>query len=213
MDRELIVLEINKRRDPKSPVARYDTSEWVKYAVNREYPPGMPLEGIEEKKQKMVISRARVVYILLVHQPDYDQIKMLLQIAKQKKLWRKHWGSAFTVKQPESDSPKGKKTHYIQMIQAHKLVQFRMGAAQIEGVVDIVTHFMLRLTPDVKNKPRAPTVASVRKVFEMMEVQKKKVWICLAKIANGGITGYFSSVVAEIKEFMQNFITCSATQV
>jgi hypothetical protein len=41
MNRELIELE------PKSPVARYDTREWVKYAI-REYPPGMPWEGIEE---------------------------------------------------------------------------------------------------------------------------------------------------------------------
>jgi hypothetical protein len=50
-----------------------------------------------------------------------------------------------------------------------------MRAAQIGGVVDIDTHFTLRLTPDAKNKPRAPTVALVREVFEMMEVQKKKV--------------------------------------
>jgi hypothetical protein len=38
--------------------------------------------------------------MLQVNQPDYEQIKMLLQIAKQKRLWRKHWGkAAFTVEQ------------------------------------------------------------------------------------------------------------------
>jgi hypothetical protein len=63
MDRELIELETNKRRDPKSPVARYDTREWVKYAITREYPPGMPWEGIEEKKQTMGMSGARMVYM------------------------------------------------------------------------------------------------------------------------------------------------------
>jgi hypothetical protein len=142
----------------------------------------------------MGISGARLVYMLQVHQPDYDQIKILLQIAKQKKLWRKHWGrAAFTLKQPESESPQGKKNHYIQMVQAHGLVQLSMGTAQIGGVVNIDSHFTLHLTPDAKNKPRERTVASVREVFEMMEVQKKKVWICLAKNANGSITGYFSS--------------------
>jgi hypothetical protein len=103
----------------------------------------MPWGGIEEKNQKMGTSRARLVYILQVHQPVYDQIKTLMQIAKQKKLWRKHWGrSAFTVKQPESRSPQEKKTHYIQMVQAHRLVQLSMGAAQIRGVVDIDTHLL-----------------------------------------------------------------------
>ena len=79
------------------------------------------------------------------------------------------------------------------MVPAHGSVQLSKGAAQIGGAVDIDTHFTLCLTPDIKNKPRVPTVASVREVFEMMEVQKKKVWICLAKNANGSITGYFSS--------------------
>ncbi len=61
MDRELIELEINERKNPKSPVARYDMREWVKYTITRENPPGMPWEGIEEKKQKMGTSRARLV--------------------------------------------------------------------------------------------------------------------------------------------------------
>jgi hypothetical protein len=53
----------------------------------------------------------------------------------------------------------------------------------------------------------------VREVFEMMEVQMKKIWICPAKNANGGISGYFSSIVAEIKDYVQNFITCPVVQV
>ncbi len=37
IDKELMELEINKR-DLKSPVARYDTREWVKYRITREFP-------------------------------------------------------------------------------------------------------------------------------------------------------------------------------
>jgi hypothetical protein len=55
------------------------------------------------------------------------------------------------------------------------LVQLSMGAAQIRGEVDSNTHLTLCLTPDAKNKPREPTATLVREVFEMMEVQKKKV--------------------------------------
>jgi hypothetical protein len=127
------------------------------------------------KKRNKRWERAEQGWYKSYSQPDYDQNKTLLQFAKQKKLWRKHWGrAAFTVEQRESKSPQGKMTHFIQMVQAHGSVQLSMGAAQIGGVVDIDTHFMLHLTADVETKPRAPTVASVREVFEMMEVQKEK---------------------------------------
>ncbi len=46
----------------------------------------------------------------------------------------------------------------------------------------------------------------------MMEVKKRKVWICLSKNTNGSFTGYFSSMVAEIKDYVQ-IITCPAAQV
>jgi hypothetical protein len=88
-----------------------------------------------------------------------------------------------------------------------------MGAAQIGGVVDINTPFTLRLTPDAENKPREPTTTSVKEVFARMDVKKKKVWICLLENTNGSFTGYFSSMVAGIKDYVQNFITCPAAQV
>ncbi len=47
----------------------------------------------------------------------------------------------------------------------------------------------------------------------MLEAKKKKVWICLTENANGSFTGYSSSVVKEIKEYVQNFVTCPAAQV
>jgi hypothetical protein len=53
MDRELVELEIDERMDPKPPAARYDTIEWVKYQITREYFPGMPWKGIEEKWEQV----------------------------------------------------------------------------------------------------------------------------------------------------------------
>ena len=83
----------------------------------------MPWEDAEEKKQKLGGNNARLVYVLQVYQPDYDQISKLCHIAKQRKLWATHWGNtAFTDKIPESDSQQGEKVRYIQMVQTHGLV-------------------------------------------------------------------------------------------
>ncbi len=46
----------------------------------------MPWEDAEEKKKKQGSNNARLVYILQVYQPDYEQIKTLCHIAKQHKL-------------------------------------------------------------------------------------------------------------------------------
>jgi hypothetical protein len=174
----------------------------------------MPWKGTKETKQKLGTSRAHLVYMIQVHQPDYKQVRKHLQIAKCKKIWRKHWGkSAFTLEQPEAESPPGEKTRYIQMVQAYGSVQLSMGAAQIGGVVAINTLFSLCLTLNAENRPREPTIALVKEVFSMMEVKKMKVWICLSENANSSFTGYFSSMVAKIKDYVQNFITCPATQV
>ena len=40
-----------------------------------------------------------------------------------------------------------------------------------------------------------------------MEVNGRKVWICLAKGCNGTYTGYFSSVLELINTHVMNFIT------
>ena len=46
-------------------------SKWLKYAVVREYPAGMPWEGAEEKKQKQGTNNACLAIIFHVHEPDY----------------------------------------------------------------------------------------------------------------------------------------------
>jgi hypothetical protein len=58
--------------DSKYKLAKDQPQNWIKYAVTREFPPGMPWEDAEEKKKKQGNNNARLVYALQVYQPDYE---------------------------------------------------------------------------------------------------------------------------------------------
>ncbi len=174
----------------------------------------MPWEGAEEKKQKQGTNNARLAYVLHIHEPDYARMKILLAYAKDWKVWHKHWGNtAFTVEIPNEKRPLAEKTRYIHMVQTHGSVQLSMGAALLEGLIDADTTFTLRLLPDVEGKARPPTTTSVLGIFNVMEINDKKVWICVSTGLNGTATGYFSSVVQEISEHIAVFVTCPGAQV
>jgi hypothetical protein len=79
-------------------------------------------------------------------------------------------------------------------------MQLSMGAASIDGMIDINTSSTLRLLPGADGKPRIPTTTSVREMFSLMEINEKKVWKCLSTGTNRMSTGYFSSAVEDIKE-------------
>jgi hypothetical protein len=118
-------------------------------------------------------------------------MKKLLAYAKELDIWHKHWGNtAFTIKLPDEENPQGVKAKYIQMVQMHGSVQLSMGAVLIKGMIDIDTSFMLQLLPGADGKPRTPTTTSVRVVFCLMEINEKKVWICLSTGSNGMSTGF-----------------------
>jgi hypothetical protein len=149
-----------------------------------------------------------------VHQPDYKRISTLLAVAKEKDIWHKHWGNAvFTIKTPKKRSSQGVRIKYIQMVQTHGSVQLSMGAASIKGMIDVDMTFDLRLLPGANGKPRPLTRTMVREIFEIIELNGKKVWISLLTGSNRMSTGYFSSVVKEIKEHITAFILCPGAQV
>jgi hypothetical protein len=82
----------------KYKLSKNQRSKWLNYAVMEEFPAEMPWEGAEEKKQKQGTNNACLAYLLHMHEPDYERMKMLLAYAKDWKVWHKHWGNiAFTV--------------------------------------------------------------------------------------------------------------------
>ncbi len=68
------------------------------------------------------------------------------------------------------------------------------------------------MLPGADGKPWTPTTTLVRKVFSLIEINKKKVWICLSTGSNGMSTGHFSSVVKDIKEHVAAFVLCPGAQ-
>jgi hypothetical protein len=98
-----------------------------------------------------------------------------------------------------------------------------MGAATIEGMLDVDTVFELCLLPDTKRNPRQPTKTTIKEILSMMTLPNHnpkpgqplshKVWICLSTGTNGMTTGYFSSVVPEIRDHVAAFTMCPAAQV
>ncbi len=146
--------------------------------------------------------------------PIMSKSEIYSKIAKQRKLWLRHWGNpAFTVETPETNSQQGEKTQYIQMVQTHRLVQLSLGVATISGVIDANLKFLLHLTPDLDGTPREPTQTLLKEVLSMMEVNERKVWICLARGTSGKYTGCFSSIMEPINTYIMNFVACPGAQI
>jgi hypothetical protein len=99
------------------------------------------------------------------------------------------------------------------MIQTHGSIQLSMGAALLEGLIDADTTFTLCLLLDADEKARPPTATSVREIFSLVEINNKKVWICMSTGLNGRYTCYFSSVVQEVSKQVAAFIACPGAQV
>ena len=99
------------------------------------------------------------------------------------------------------------------MVQSHGAMQLSMGAATILGIVTATRKVVLHLTPDKNGQPREPTEKSLMDILRLMEIADKKVWLCVTRESNGIHTGYFSSVIEEIKAYVAAFIRCPAAQV
>jgi hypothetical protein len=205
---------IKNYKEYKIPVGQ--KGKWIKYAITKEYPGGMPWEDQEEKKKKKQGSNGSgLAFIFHVHHPEEQRLAILLNCAKYLNLWHKNWGGvAFTVEQPDFTPPAGVKDRYIKMVQSHGAIQLSMGAATIPGIVTATRKFTLCLTPDENGQPRAPTEKTLMEILRLIEIEGKKVWLCVNReSSNGNHTGYFLSVVDEIKTYVAAFIRYPAAQV
>ena len=82
---------------------------WIRYAITKEYPGGMPWEDqVEKKKKKQSSNNAWLAFIFHGHCPDEQRLATLLDRAKYHNLWYEHWGGvAFTVEQPDFTTTAG----------------------------------------------------------------------------------------------------------
>ncbi len=155
--------------DSTYKLTKEQSKNWIRYAVVRDYPMGMPWEGIKEKKQKQGTTNAQLAYVLHVHRPDYKRLKALLTYTKDEGAWDNVWGNTtYTIKMLAKKDPIGVKNKYVQMVQSHGSVQLSMGAATIKGMLDVDTVFELRPLPDAKGKSRQPMKMTIKEIFSMM---------------------------------------------
>ncbi len=115
LDKELKKIEQTLlTTDRTYKLTKEQSKNWIRYAVVRDYPMGMPWEGIEEKKQKQGTTIARLAYVLHVHQPDYKRLKTLLAYAKDKGAWDNVWGeTTYRIKTLAEKDPIRVKNKYV----------------------------------------------------------------------------------------------------
>jgi hypothetical protein len=182
-------------KDYKVPIGQ--KGKWIQYyAITKEYPGGMPWEDQEDKKKKKQISNsAWLAFVFHVHRPEEQQLATLLNCAKHLNLWHEHWGGvAFTVQQPDFTTPTGVKDRYIKMVQSHGAMQLSMGAATIPEIVTATRKFTICLTPDKNGKPWAPMEKTLMEILRLMEIEGKKVWLCINLKKSNGFTRDTSQV-------------------
>jgi hypothetical protein len=83
----------------------------------------------------------------------------------------------------------------------------------INGLINTDLKFSLQLAPDADGKPREPTQTLVKDVFSMMEVNGRKVWVCLARGSTESYTGYFSSIMESINVHVTIFVALPGAHV
>ncbi len=83
LDKVLVDLECTLLdTDSKYKLTKEQRQTWIKYALTKEFPLGVPWEDAEEKKKKQGNNNACLAYVLQVYQPDYKGIRNLCRIAK-----------------------------------------------------------------------------------------------------------------------------------
>ena len=168
MDEVLQKLEdklIHDNKDYKLTVRQKEN--WIKYAITKEYPGGMPWEDqAEKKKRKQGSNNSHLAFVFHVHCPEEQRLATLLDRTKYLSLWHEHWGGvAFAVEQPDFTMPLGVKDRYVEMVQSHGAMQLSMGVATIPVIVMATRKFTLCLTPDKNGQPRVPTKKSLMDIL------------------------------------------------
>ena len=118
--------------------------------------------------------------------------------------------AAFTVQMiptKEKDTDAGLTTNivsYIDMIQKQGSVQFSIGSSNIDSHIYFSKKFIMCKINE--NGTKAPTIRkSVQGVMRYETLDRDIIWLAAIPGYGGGITGYFSCVLTEIKLYIKQW--------
>ena len=87
-----------------------------------------------------------------------------------------------------------------------------MGSASIDGLIHFSKKYTLRRTNEDGTK--APTIKkAVQGVMRYQTLDGDNIWLAAIPRYGGGVTGYFSCVLPEIKPYIEQWTQCPAPQV
>jgi hypothetical protein len=78
-------------------------------------------------------------------------------------------------------------------------MQLSMGVATIPSILSWQQGKKASSHSRQNGQPQAPNKKSLMDILQLMEMGDKKAWLCVTPESNGIYTGYFSSLVEEIK--------------
>ena len=203
--------------DPTNfPHFRHNKPNFCVFSLIKMFPEGMPWEGGETGGRRE--PNGRMAFVIQTKRADHIRMVNLLDKAKEKELWLKHWGdTAYTVSMPSNKPDEkmepGELENYINMVQSHGSVQLSLGAATLTGLYDANKQFDLRRLPGADNKPRPPIRKSVAEVLKSFEIGGQQLWLVISKSTRGTHTGYFSSVITGHGAYVENFSLCPAANI
>ena len=87
-----------------------------------------------------------------------------------------------------------------------------MGSANINGLIHFNKEFTLRRTNE--DRTRAPTIKkSVQGVMRYQTLDGDNIWLAAIPRREGGVTGYFTSMLPEIKSYIGQWTQCPTAQI
>ena len=140
-------------------------------------------------------------------------------MAKENDLWKYVFGrAAFTVQMipsKEKDEKRelaSKRERYVQMVQDADAVQLSIGSTNISGLIQFNKKYNMRRVNE--DGTPAPTIRkSIQAVMRYQTLDEDNIWLAAIRRSGGGVTGYFSCVLPEVKSYIEQWSQCLAAQI
>ena len=179
-------------------------------------PFGMPFEKYDDTKKRK--PNNRLAFVFQIADQDVIGLLSLLTKTKARNLWKDIFGRATFMVQIVSTKVKGedaglttKRVSYIDMAQKHGSVQLSIGSVNIDGLVKFSKKFLLYRTNE--DGTQAPTIRNlVQHVLRYETLDGDTIWLAAVPRDGGGVTGYFSSVLPEVRTYIRYWTQCLTAQ-